>query len=352
MSYRVGHPVPAPTVPLPQARIVGGERLELGGVTLTFQRTLRIPDDGKNYPLPPGLGAFPIRNIDAYADRIPEAWRAKGGVMIPMYQREAMWISIAGPPRALKIGVGKVCAITGERWAPHLRSKGYVVSGTQPWLDGIATGAGTIRQFVAMPLGMGYTVEGQLTGEETHGGVQLEVFGPKPGRLPSWNDAAAGCAPAPCKAFGAPMAAPMPCAPRASLGASAPRARAMGLAAGGRMTQKVLADPHGLDVWDTSESARVYVHIVSSEQWREITGEEAPPTPVTAKTYAQHGYPWFQLYDEHLPGLAGSEVLAGVKSVAEKDVAHFGAPLNDEDAVAAWPVRLLKKLGMVRDGDW
>ena len=25
---------------------------------IQFQRTLRIPDDGKHYPLPPGLGAF------------------------------------------------------------------------------------------------------------------------------------------------------------------------------------------------------------------------------------------------------------------------------------------------------
>lgn len=40
----------------------------------------------------------------------------------------------------------------------------------QPWLDGIATGTGTIRQFVAMPLGLGYTVEGQLTEEEQFGG--------------------------------------------------------------------------------------------------------------------------------------------------------------------------------------
>ena len=27
-----------------------------------FQRTLRIPDDDKDYPLPPGLGRFPLRH--------------------------------------------------------------------------------------------------------------------------------------------------------------------------------------------------------------------------------------------------------------------------------------------------
>jgi len=29
-----------------------------------FQRTLRIPDDGKDYPLPPGLGLFSIEATD------------------------------------------------------------------------------------------------------------------------------------------------------------------------------------------------------------------------------------------------------------------------------------------------
>ncbi len=32
--------------------------------------------------------------------------------------------------------------------------------------------------------------------------------------------------------------------------------------------------------------------------WREITGEEPPPTPVSARTYSEHGFPWFSLYVE------------------------------------------------------
>jgi hypothetical protein len=30
--------------------------------SIHFQRTLRIPDDERDYPLPPGLGAFPLRH--------------------------------------------------------------------------------------------------------------------------------------------------------------------------------------------------------------------------------------------------------------------------------------------------
>ena len=37
------------------------------------------------------------------------------------------------------------------------------------------TGEGFIRQFVAMPIGEGYTVEKQVTGKEDVGGVQIEV---------------------------------------------------------------------------------------------------------------------------------------------------------------------------------
>ena len=42
--------------------------------TIEFQRTLRIPDDDKDYPLPPGLGAFPLRHLDDFAPRLPAQW--------------------------------------------------------------------------------------------------------------------------------------------------------------------------------------------------------------------------------------------------------------------------------------
>ena len=59
--------------------------------------------------------------------------------------------------------IGKVDALTGKRWSERLtkRPQNYLVCPDQPWLDGINAGEGFIRQFVAMPLGMGYTIEGQ-----------------------------------------------------------------------------------------------------------------------------------------------------------------------------------------------
>ena len=40
---------------------------EDAGCAIEFQRTLRIPDDETDYPLPPGLGDFPLRHLDDYA---------------------------------------------------------------------------------------------------------------------------------------------------------------------------------------------------------------------------------------------------------------------------------------------
>ena len=50
--------------------------------SIDFQRTLRIPDDNREYPLPPGLGEFPVQHVDDFAAHLPEAWERHGGVLI------------------------------------------------------------------------------------------------------------------------------------------------------------------------------------------------------------------------------------------------------------------------------
>jgi len=329
---------------------IQNDSLRIGALQIQFQRTLRIPDDGKTYPLPPGLGAFPLRRVDDYADKVPEAWRAHGGVFLPMYQREAMWLSFqASQPRALKVGVGKVCAITGKPWTGGLRAKpqDYVVTPNQPWLDGICAGKGSIKQFVAMPLGQGYTVEGQVSGEERHGGIQLEVYAPDPVKLPPRPPA-----PAPrSTGFSGGFPGVVTCCAPAQQARRRKGAGSMGLAAGGRMKQKIYPDPHGHDVWLPEREGRVFVHIVNSELWREITGDEPPKTPVTAKTYASHGMPWYDLYDEHLATLTPESALKDVKSVKELDAEKSTWPLQDDESV---PLPFVKKLwnAVVRDGEW
>lgn len=94
-----------------------------------------------------------------------------------------MWLQFTSHAQsgavALKIGVGGINAITGKPWTGGLRANGeqdYVVLPRQPWLDGFCTEAGVVRQFIAMPLGSGYTAEGQLTGAEKESGLRFEAY--------------------------------------------------------------------------------------------------------------------------------------------------------------------------------
>ncbi|MCA9977967.1 MAG: hypothetical protein KC413_19535, partial [Anaerolineales bacterium] len=193
------------------------------------------------------------------------------------------------------------------------------------WLDGINAGDGFIRQFVAMPLGMGYTVEAQITGEEVFGGIQIIVYEPVPGKFPDqpptpspWDDRVG---------FGLKSLGEVPPSPIVTRGAE------MGLGAGGRMKQKINPDRHGYDTWDATNYGRVDVHIVNSMMFREITGMEPPATPITAKTYAKHKYPWFDLYDEHLDDLHAPYSLQQVKSVKQMDEDKGFAPQQDDDSL-------------------
>ena len=89
-------------------------------------------------------------------------WAAHGGVFLPMYQAEALWIDFhASYPMAVKLAAGKVDALTGDAWKNEIskRPQDYLVVPDQPWLDGFCVEEGMVRQFVAMPLGEGYTAE-------------------------------------------------------------------------------------------------------------------------------------------------------------------------------------------------
>jgi hypothetical protein len=116
---------------------------------VSFQRTLRVPDDGHDYPLPAGLGRFPLEHVDDHAARVPETWRRHGGVMLPMHRVEALWINFEahGYPMAVKVAAGMVNAVDGQPWSARLtrgahRSsrQNYLVLPEQPWLDGFNVG--------------------------------------------------------------------------------------------------------------------------------------------------------------------------------------------------------------------
>ena len=320
-------------------------------LTIDLQRTLRIPDDGKDYPLPPGLGSFPLRHIDDYARGVPASWLKRGGVLVPIWQAEAMWLFFksdyvegraARYPFAVKVATGKISAITGEPWRRGLsrNPQNYLVTPQQPWLDGYCVEKGIIRQFVAMPLGEGYSVEEQLTGEAEFGGLQIEVF-------PMRAEVFERRFPVVARTYLMEM----------EFGGVAFCAMAggMGLAPGGRMRQEIYADRYSIDDWDTEHASRCFVHLVNSVTWQAVTGQRPPSRPPTARQYTEAGYPWFDYYDAELKALDGSKKLAGVKSVKEKGKEKRTASLPENESVSVTNIVNLRaglKAGQVRESDF
>jgi hypothetical protein len=314
-----------------------------------FQRTLRIPSDGRTYPLPPGRGPFPLRHVDDFASRVPSDWLRHGGVMLPMYQAEAMWLRFSTPtgyPFAIKVAAGKVNAVTGEPWDEGLaqRPQNYVVHPGQPWLDGYVVTKGTVRQFVAMPLGGGYSAEEQVTGKAEFGGLQIQVFPlrkelyvpPRP-RL----EHAAYAEAMPMAVPPAPMAAPTAARPDMALGM------------GGSMKQEVYQDRRALSDWDTTRSSRCFVHLANSMLWRQITGENPPTVPPTAKEYTAAGLPWFDYYAADLAPVEGSETLAGLKTITDLAAEKGEIALPENEPVSpdhVIGIHAPRRPGQVREG--
>ncbi len=301
--------------------------------SVSFSRTLRIPDDNRSHPLPPGLGRFPLHHVDDYVSRLPADWRRHGGVFLPMYQAEALWILFNGSyPMAVKVAAGKIDAVTGTRFRNRLHKKqDYVVLPEQPWLDGFCVRKGLIRQFVAMPLGEGYTAEEQLTGEAEHGGLQFVVYPMKASRYEEmkrkWEDVDLLFCPA---------------EPAQTV------AREMGLAPGGLMHQEIYEDDHGLDAWDMRARSRCFVHILNSAQYRGVTGGRPPHEPPTAADYGRYGLPWFEYYDADRKALDGAPRLAGLDSVATRRIKEGHEPPEDDVTIPA-AARHVVSLGPDRD---
>jgi hypothetical protein len=317
-------------------------------LSITFQRTLRIPDDDKTYNLPPGLGAFPLRHVDDFAERVPALWLEHGGVMMPMYQSEAMWLNFTAGydeergvayPFAIKVATGKIDAVTGKDWSPglHRGPQDYMVAPGQPWLDGYCVEKGIIRQFVAMPLGQGYTAEEQLTGKAEHGGLQVIAYPMKrevfERRFPKVE-------------MKAKYRGMVQCA--ASIDMDCMLELSMGLAPGGQMHQEIYEDAFDLADWDLTQSSRCFVHLANSLAWKAITQQAPPNRPPSAADYTRYGLPWFDYYDESLTAVQGGGILGKLKSVFGLAKEKRESPLPENEPCD--PQKIVKIKGK-RTGD-
>lgn len=282
----------------------------------------------------------------------------------------------------------------------------YIVAPEQLWLDGIASQDGTVRQFVAMPLGSGYTVEAQITGADLIGGLQIEIVPAKeiPPIPPTPSAPLNLVKPARTRHFQlyvktltgktitinvsglhtieetkhlimeadgiSPDQQRLVFAGKQldngrtisdyniqkegtihmvlRLRGGGPGNAEMGIAAGGLIKQTIVEDDNDPADWETDKGTIFNVQILNSTAFEAVTGKAPPKAPVTAKTYAAHGYTYYDIYDEKSSGIKGD--FSGVQSVAEKDLQ--GIPtLEKAKAVAEAientnnPVILLNKIG-------
>jgi hypothetical protein len=336
-----------------------------------------------------------------------------------------MWINFeASRPFAVKVFLGGINAVSGESsnedMATRLRrntllSQGqsvqdYVVPPRQQWLDGVAKSDGRVMQFVAAPMGNGYSVEAQMTGKDSVGGLQFEVIPLKVRTLGNLDNQAdpthlsikvknpqgdemhfkmkptttlsklmdafcqrenlSGSAtksyhidaqnhhriqPSILPSFLRFKAIPLimssgylrvyrfkACKSKIStsschipnaynqgavilvrleqLGGGGPspvRATEMSLAPGGLIKQTIIKDDIPAGEWDVDSAILVNVQLINAVIFKTITGVTPPKTPISATTYAKHGFPFYETYKEP-SGVVGG--LRSLKSVGEMDM--------------------------------
>jgi hypothetical protein len=306
---------------------------------LNFLRTLRVPDDGQAYPLPAGLGSFALRHLEDFKADFSPRWGDRGGVLMPMRVGDAMYIAFGvGYPCAIKVGAGKINVLNGRRWTERLQAgeNDYIVAPPQAALDGFRTREhDVVRQFVMVPLRSGYSVEEQISGRGKHGGIQFVIHPMKASNyelLRAQNAAAGGGA-----GQGPGWVSDI-------LGmAEGPEPAPLAIAVGGRMRERVVADPFGIKHWDQSARISCLVTLIDGEELPALTGVPVPlPPPFTREDYAREGVPWFEVDNTGLLALGGAGDVHRAKSIKEINDERGLASLESETAVTPGEPQLLR----------
>jgi hypothetical protein len=321
--------------------------MRIGNIEVVFHRTVRVPDGRRPSNLPPSLGRMDLYPVAKYAKRCPENWE-KEAYFLALHETEAMWMSFRPltDPVAMLVGAGGINALTGEKLGISLEKDNYLVAPPQPWLDGWKDKDGTVYQFVATAYkkGQGITVAEQLMGEESKtGAIGIAFFNPKDAsKLKAKHTPVEGYTQSLSgdnfhwksseftALFSKDMVQPTASASKSRIFGGIERLRTafdeMGIGRGGKITQKIYTDPHGLDVWEQSPWATLACYLVNAEIFEEITGEKIPK-PVSSENYAG---PWFGLNDQGEGDIAGSNKFTGLKSA----VFPTSASQPDEAAVS------------------
>ena len=99
-------------------------------------------------------------------------------------------------------------------------------------------------------------------------------------------------------------------------GGPSPKDVALGVAPGGLIKQCILEDTNPATIWERDRTVSFNVQILNSDMFQQITGKPPPSTPISAKTYRDHGLPFFKIYGEKST-IKGD--FDGIKSVKQLD---------------------------------
>jgi hypothetical protein len=101
----------------------------------------------------------------------------------------------------------------------------------------------------------------------------------------------------------------------------------MGIAAGGLIKQYIQQDRYPPSSWDPSTTTVVNVQILTVPLFESVTGIAAPPCTISAETYLEHGFSFFDI-PESASTISGSfddiKSLAALKTLRELFLVHDG----------------------------
>ncbi|KAG1871753.1 hypothetical protein DFJ58DRAFT_762246 [Suillus subalutaceus] len=301
----------------------------------------------------------------------------KGGLFFAMYQREAMWLQFNSKKKfAIRIYVGgpmipnMAYSAQAAKWRCE-KKQDYIIVPEQPWVDGIATGPGIVKQFVAVPYGSGYSIESP--GRRKTGGIQFEVI---PAYDTSVHFKGADIYRTPHEiglSLGSEMTMVNPKIPpspttaysgmqnkvailykisnqrfktrkefrRTSNGSSLPKMSlkmtgsfrtttfkrkgagemmpTMSFGAGGMIKQAINEDHNNPRIWDVERAKVFNVQVLNATHFEHVTKMMAPPTPVDVKVYAAAGFPFFDIFNEVPTDIHGYDAFKTIKSVSTLD---------------------------------
>lgn len=89
----------------------------------------------------------------------------------------------------------------------------------------------------------------------------------------------------------------------------------MGIAAGGFIKQCILGDCYPADRWNREGTVYINVQILNSQVFRSVTGLAPPKSPISAKTYADLGLPFYKIWEENTTIEGGLEGVKSLKSI-------------------------------------